>query len=149
MPLLPLTTPRTPAEFAAYYRLRYEVLRQPWGQPEGSERADDDPAPTTLHAMLTAPDGSAAGVARLSPTPESGQAQVRYMAVAPAWQGHGVGRQLLEYLEAQARQHGYTECVLHARQAAVPFYARLGYAVVAPSHTLFGTIPHFLMRKAL
>jgi GNAT superfamily N-acetyltransferase len=147
MPLL-LTTPRMPTEFAAYYRLRYEVLRQPWQQPEGSERADDDDAPTTIHAMLTAPDGSVAGVARLSPA-GPGQAQVRYMAVAPDWQGHGAGRQLLEHLEAKARQLGYPECVLHARELAVPFYERLGYAVVAPSHVLFGVIPHFLMRKAL
>lgn len=143
-----LTTPRTPAEFAAYYRLRYEVLRQPWQQPAGSERAPDDDAPTTVHAMLTAPDGRVAGVGRLSPAGPR-QAQVRYMAVAPEWQGHGVGRQLLEYLEAKACRQGFAECVLHAREAAVPFYERLGYAVVAPSHVLFGVIPHFLMRKAL
>jgi ribosomal protein S18 acetylase RimI-like enzyme len=146
--LLLLAPPRSAAEFAAYYRLRYEVLRQPWGQPEGSERADDDDAPTTVHAQLLTPDGLVAGVGRLSPS-GPGQAQVRYMAVAPAWQGRGAGRQLLDYLETQARQRGYAECVLHAREAAVPFYQRLGYAVVAPSHLLFGTIPHFLMRKDL
>jgi GNAT superfamily N-acetyltransferase len=147
MPLL-LTSPHTPAEFAAYYRLRYEVLRQPWGQPPGSEQAEDDHAPTTLHTMLTDEQGQVVGVARLSPGgPE--QAQVRYMAVAPAYQGRGLGRQLLGHLEAQARLRGFQECMLHARQAAVPFYEQLGYSVVAPSHTLFGTIPHFLMRKAL
>jgi predicted GNAT family N-acyltransferase len=55
----------------------------------------------------------------------------------------------LEYLEAAARQQGLTEIVLHARELAVPFYQRLGYTVVTPSHTLFGSIPHFLMRKNL
>ncbi|GAA4013785.1 hypothetical protein GCM10022408_28640 [Hymenobacter fastidiosus] len=145
---LSLSSPATTAEFAAYYRLRYEVLRQPWGQPEGSERADDDRAPATVHAMATAPDGRVAGVARLSPAGPD-QAQVRFMAVAPEWQGQGVGRQLLHYLEANARRGGIREVVLHAREAAVPFYARRGYALVAPSHTLFGRIPHFLMRKAL
>ncbi|SHJ68706.1 Predicted N-acyltransferase, GNAT family [Hymenobacter daecheongensis DSM 21074] len=143
-----LAPPRSPADFAAYYHLRYQVLRQPWNQPEGSERADDDDAPTTRHLMLHTPDGQLAGVGRLSPGGPA-QAQVRFMAVAPAWQGHGVGRQLLEALEAEARRQGFAECVLHAREAAVPFYTRLGYAVVAPSHTLFGSIRHFLMRKAL
>ena len=143
-----LTAPTTPADFAAYYDLRYRVLRAPWGQPLGSERADDDESPDTVHAMLTAPDGTVVGVARLHPS-GPGQAQVRYMAVDPAWQGQGVGRQLLEYLEATARQRGLTECILHARETAVPFYTRLGYEVVAPSHTLFGSIPHFLMRKPL
>lgn len=146
--MLPVTTPRTPAEWAAYYRLRYEVLRQPWQQPEGSERADDDAAPTTTHALLLAPQGYAAGVGRLHPS-GPGQGQVRFMAVHPAWQGRGVGRQVLEHLEKAARTQGLQEVVLHAREQAVPFYQRLGYAVEAPSHVLFGVIPHFLMRREL
>ncbi|MDU0369614.1 GNAT family N-acetyltransferase [Hymenobacter endophyticus] len=143
-----ITTPHTPAEWAAYYRLRYEVLRQPWQQPEGSERADDDLAASTTHALLLAPEGYAAGVGRLHPS-GPGQGQLRFMAVHPAWQGQGVGRQVLEFLEAAAGQQGLQELVLQAREAAVPFYERLGYTVVAPSHTLFGSIPHFLMRKEL
>lgn len=145
---MPVFAPHTPADWAAYYRLRYEVLRQPWQQPEGSERADDDDAPTTTHALLRALDGTALGVGRLHPASAT-QGQVRFMAVAPAGQGRGAGRQVLEYLEEAARRQGLTEIVLHARENAVPFYQRLGYGVVAPSHTLFGTIPHFLMRKDL
>jgi ribosomal protein S18 acetylase RimI-like enzyme len=71
------------------------------------------------------------------------------MAVATHQQGQGLGGQVLTYLEEQARAAGVAEIVLHARQAAVAFYEQHGYAVVAPSHTLFGTIPHFLMRKQL
>jgi ribosomal protein S18 acetylase RimI-like enzyme len=145
---MPIETPATAADWHAYYRLRYEVLRQPWQQPEGSERAPDDDAPTTTHALWRAPNGSVAGVARLHPSnPEQGQ--IRYMAVAPAWQGHRIGQALLAHLEAAARQQGLAEIVLHARESAVGFYERLGYAVVEPSHTLFGVIPHFLMRKSL
>jgi GNAT superfamily N-acetyltransferase len=145
---MPVRPPFSPTDFAAYYELRYRVLREPWGQPRGSERADDDAATTTTHALFAAGGGPIVGVARLSPSgPE--QAQVRYMAVDPACQGQGIGRQLLEYLEEAARHQGFTECILHARQQAVPFYERLGYQTVAPSHTLFGTIPHFLMRKDL
>ncbi|RSK37213.1 GNAT family N-acetyltransferase [Hymenobacter metallilatus] len=145
---MPIGSPQTPPEWDAYYHLRYTVLRQPWQQPPGSERAPDDAAPTTTHALLLAPEGYALGVGRLHPS-GPGQGQLRFMAVHPAWQGRGVGRQVLEYLEAAAWQQGLTELLLHARQAAVPFYARLGYTVVAPSHTLFGSIPHFLMRKEL
>ena len=145
---MPVRPPHSPADFAAYYQLRYQVLRQPWGQPPGSERADDDDAPTTTHALFTAPDGQVAGVARLHPSGPQ-QAQVRYMAVGPAYQGQGIGQLLLQYLEAAARRQGLTECILHARDSAVAFYQRLGYHIVAPSHTLFGSIPHFLMRKDL
>ncbi|TGE17811.1 GNAT family N-acetyltransferase [Hymenobacter elongatus] len=145
---MPVRPPHSPTDFAAYYQLRYQVLRQPWQQPPGSERADDDDHPATIHALFTAPDGQVAGVARLHPA-APGQAQVRYMAVDPTYQGQGVGRQLLDYLEQAARQLGLTECVLHARESAVAFYQRQGYHLVASSHTLFGSIPHFLMRKEL
>ena len=154
-PSTPIITPQTAAHWAAYYRLRYEVLRQPWQQPPGSERAPDDDAPTTTHALLLAPNApdddtppEAIGVGRLHAA-APGQGQLRFMAVAPAWQGRGVGRQLLAHLEAAAHQQRLSEIILHARAEAVPFYERAGYAVVAPSHLLFGQIPHFLMRKAL
>jgi GNAT superfamily N-acetyltransferase len=80
---------------------------------------------------------------------EQARGQVRFMAVAPAWQGHGIGRELLQYLEEAGRRLGYIEIKLHAREAAVPFYTRQGYVLEAPSHTLFGSIPHFLMTKQL
>ncbi|MBO0356977.1 GNAT family N-acetyltransferase [Hymenobacter sp. BT186] len=141
-------SPQTSAEWSAYYQLRYEVLRQPWQQPVGSERVPEDEDPATVHALCLMPTDAVAGVGMLQSAGQ-GRGQIRFMAVAPAWQGHGIGRELLGYLEEVATQLGYAEIVLHARQAAVPFYVRLGYAIVAPSHTLFGSIPHFLMSKEL
>jgi N-acetylglutamate synthase-like GNAT family acetyltransferase len=80
-------------------------------------------------------------------TPQQGQ--VRFMAVTPEAAGTGLGHQIMLYLEEQARAAGLAEIILHSREAAVGFYQKLGYAVVEPSHTLFGVIPHFLMRKRL
>ena len=145
--------PRTPAEWTAYYQLRYAVLRQPWQQSPGSERTPADEEPNTIHALVLAPAEAneppvALAVGMLQPT-TAHQGQIRFMAVAPDAAGTGLGRQVVEYLETQARTVGLTEIVLHAREAAVGFYQRLGYAVVAPSHTLFGVIPHFLMQKQL
>ena len=145
---LPVQSPRTPAEWAAYYALRYAVLRQPWQQPPGSEKLPDDAAPGVTHALLADASGAALAVGRLQPA-APGQGQIRMVAVAQAAQGQGAGRILMEYLETQARTAGLTEILLHARQNAVPFYERLGYAVVEPSYTLFGQIPHFLMTKKL
>lgn len=145
-----ILAPHTPAEWAAYYQLRYEVLRQPWQQPPGSERSPADEEPDTIHALLLEPGAPpvarAVGMLQLA---EASQGQVRFMAVAPSQQGRGLGRQVLTYLEEKARAAGLREIVLHAREAAVPFYQKLGYATEAPSHTLFGQIPHFLMRKRL
>ena len=144
-----IRAPHTPAEWAAYYAVRFAALRQPWGQPPGSERADDDDAPATVHAAAFAPDGGAVlGAGRLHPS-GPGQGQVRFMAVADGARSQGVGGQVLRYLEQQAVAAGFSEIILHARQPAVPFYERHGYAVVEASYTLFGVIPHFLMRKTL
>ena len=146
--------PRTPAEWAAYYALRYAVLRQPWQQPAGSERVPADDEPGTSHALLlaAAPAASAApealAVGMLQPTGPR-QGQIRFMAVAPEATGQGLGQRVVAYLETQARAAGIREIVLHAREAAVGFYEKLGYVVVAPSHLLFGEIQHFLMRKEL
>jgi len=143
-----ITAPRTLREWLAYYELRYRVLRQPWQQPPGSEKADDDEQPTVVHALALAPDGTALATGRLHES-APGQGQVRFMAVAPEAQGQGLGGQVLRYLEAQAQARGLCEIVLHAREAAVPFYQRHGYTVAEPSHTLYGQIPHFLLCKDL
>ena len=143
--------PRTPTDWAAYYQLRYAVLRQPWQQPPGSERVAADDAPDTVHALLLADAGgppAALAVGMLQPT-GPGQGQSRFMAVAPAAAGRGLGQRVVAYLEGQARATGISEIVLHSREAAVGFYQKLGYAVVEPSHLLFGEIQHFLMRKQL
>ena len=146
-----IVAPRTPAEWAAYYKLRYTVLRQPWQQPAGSERTPADNAPGTVHALLLAagPAAPAALAVGMLQRLDARQGQVRFMAVAPAAAGQGLGSQVLTYLEAQARTAGLAEIMLHARETATSFYERHGYAVIEPSHTLFGVLPHFLMRKAL
>ncbi|MBO2010665.1 GNAT family N-acetyltransferase [Hymenobacter negativus] len=146
---LPIHPPRTPTEWTAYYQLRYAVLRAPWQQPVGSERVPADEEPDTIHALLLAPDAATAlAVGMLQPIGEH-QGQIRFMAVAPEAAGQGLGQQVVTYLEAQAQAAGLNEIVLHSRETAVGFYQRLGYVVVEPSHTLFGVLLHFLMRKLL
>jgi len=138
--------PATPGEFTAYYRLRYQVLRQPWHQPEGSERAPDDDLAT--HALLLDEDGQAVGVCRLHlHTPQEGQ--IRFMGIRPDKQGLRLGDRLLAYMEARAKEMGAGRMSLQARENAVNFYRRNGYEVVAKTHLLFGTIQHYLMAKTL
>ena len=146
-----IALPRTPAEWAAYYALRYAVLRQPWQQPIGSERTPADDEPGTVHALLlaTGPAAPTALAVGMLQQLDARQGQIRFMAVAPATAGQGLGSRVLVYLEAQAWAAGLAEIVLHARETAIGFYKRHGYAVVESSHTLFGVLPHFLMRKVL
>lgn len=55
-------------------------------------------------------------------------AEVRSLAVHPQWKGHGLGRKLVEALEAEAREHGIES--LFAFTYIPDFFARLGFAEV-------------------
>ena len=71
---------------------------------------------------------------------------MRQLAVATELQGRGLGKTLVRYAESFARQSGYQEIVLHARESAVRFYEKLGYTRQGDCFTEV-TIPHYQMRK--
>ena len=141
-----IIAPSTAADFEQYYRLRYDVLRAPWQQPPGSEKADDDA--TAIHALMLNEEGTAVGVCRLHlQTPQ--EAQIRFMAVHPNYQGQGLGKELLQYLEDEARKQGAQYITLQARENALDFYRSCGYTLQAKTHLLYGIIQHYQMRKDL
>ncbi len=140
-----IKSPQSDTEWKAYYALRFNVLREPWNQPLGSEvLADEDQA---IHAIAVE-DGKVLGVARMHESAEK-QGQVRCVATATAAQGKGIGKAIMAYLEEQAKAKSWTEIVLEARENAVPFYQRIGYTIIAESYLLFGEIQHYRMKKAL
>ena len=55
---------------------------------------------------------------------------LHHLAVAPAWQDHGVGRRLVAEVEARLRTHGCAKINLHVEPDNVDvagFYDRMGY----------------------
>lgn len=82
-------------------------------------------------------------------TPRTGEVvQMRQVAVHADRQGKGIGQRLVLESEAEARRRGYRTMLLHARETAVVFYAKLGYARVGEGFVEVG-IPHQAMEKAL
>lgn len=143
--MLKIKSPQTDSDWKAYYALRFSVLREPWNQPLGSEvLADEDQA---IHAIAVQ-NGEVLGVARMHESAEK-QGQVRCVATATKAQGKGIGKAIMAYLEEKAKQKGWTEIVLEARENAVPFYQAIGYSIVAESYLLFGEIQHYRMQKSL
>ena len=139
--------PTTSEEFKKYYNLRYEILRQPWGQPPGSER--DEGEETSIHRMIIDnKTGNALAVGRLQFNSED-EAQIRYMAVAGDLQGKGLGSQIISALEDVARGKGIQRIILSARENALQFYKNNGYNIMKKTHLLFGEIQHWLMGKEL
>jgi predicted GNAT family N-acyltransferase len=141
-----IRSPTTDFEFEVYYRLRWKILREPWNQPPGSEK--DDREADALHLAAWNDSGTLIGVGRLHRL-SANAGQIRYMAVDPSERGRGVGAAILRELENLAARSGFDELMLNAREEAVSFYRSNGYVIVQPSHSLFGVIPHFEMRKRI
>lgn len=138
--------PETADEFEQYYQLRWAILRQPWQQPQGSER--DHLEDQSCHRMLVDEHHNVIAVARLHKTSQH-QAQIRYMAVDESYQGKGYGKMLLLALEQEAARQGVREITLNAREPALRFYQSLAYQNCGFSHLLYEQIRHFSMKKTL
>ncbi len=141
-----IRSPQTDAEWQAYFKLRYDVLRAPWGQATGSEQTPDENL--HQHFAFFAAKNQIIGVGRLDLL-DPQTTQVRFMAVADEQQGKGIGKAIMEEMESVSKERGIQKIILHAREVALPFYQQLGYQLDAPSHLLFGEIQHFLMHKLI
>ena len=72
------------------------------------------------------------------------------VAVAPAHQGKGLGRALLEYAESEARRQGFDSIYLYAQEIMtenIALYRRIGYVEYA-RRVEFG-LPRVYLRKPL
>jgi GNAT superfamily N-acetyltransferase len=69
-----------------------------------------------------------AGILVLEPAPD--HLLLDNIAVAPAWQGRGVARRLLDFADAEARRAGYAELRLYTHvmmHENITLYTRLGW----------------------
>ena len=143
---MPITIkqPDRKKEFENYYDLRWQILRQPWDQPKGSEK--DDLENESFHVMACDENNKIIGVGRLHFNNDT-EAQIRYMAVAPEYANKGTGKSILETLEESAKQKHCKTIVLHARENAVSFYEKNNYKLLEKRHLLFNAIQHYRMLK--
>jgi len=141
-----ITEPTSSKDFELYYDLRWRILRKPWNQPKGSEK--DELESKSIHAMVCNENRIPIGVGRAH-FKSSEEAQIRYMAVEEEWQGKGIGKMVLSYLEEKIKEKGAKNIILNARDIAIKFYERNGYRIVKEAHTLFDAIPHYRMRKTI
>ncbi|RDV37131.1 GNAT family N-acetyltransferase [Bradymonadaceae bacterium TMQ3] len=133
--------------------LRTRVLR-PHLAPGRLAHFEGDDHPHTRHFAAWRGE-EVVGVLSLFQNPMPGNTppawQLRGMAVAPEVQGQGVGGRLLEHaLTRQALADPTITWVwCNARQRAVPFYERHGFAIVSPLFDIEGVGPHVRMARTL
>ena len=137
--------PSGDAEWAAYYELRWRILRAPW-QQHGPERDETDDI--SVHRMVCDHEGRALAVGRLHRVDDD-TGQIRFMAVDTDQQRRGYGSLLLRALEQVAVDLGLARIILQARENAVPFYLAHGYRIEKKSFLLFDEIQHYLMSRPL
>jgi predicted GNAT family N-acyltransferase len=130
------------------YRLECELRNEVLRRPLGLDLRDEDLTAEAGHFHFGLFDGESlvASVIVMPLTPS--EVKLRQMAVAPAAQGRGLGRLLLERLHAELRRQGCERVILHARLTAVGFYSKLGYRCEGEEFTEVG-IPHRRMWKRL
>ena len=139
-----IRSPKTDDEWRIYYELRYRILREPLGQPEGSERNEGDL--DGIHIALFE-NNQIAAIARLDKADEGYTGQVRFVAVGNKYQGNGYGREIMDHAEIISKNRGDLKMVLQARENSVDFYISLGYRLIKKTHLLFDQVQHFLMVK--
>lgn len=132
-------------EYDASVALRYEVLRKPLGLEYTPEQLAAEWS--DIHLAAFDATGEMVGILLLTPQNER-EVKMRQVAVAPDWQGKGIGAALVAVSEEKAQSLGFQIITLHARETAVPFYLRLGYKSVGNRFEEVG-IPHFKMEKEI
>lgn len=111
--------------------LRRQVLRD--GRPEADVEFPGDRLPGAFHLGVL-DDAALVGVASLCPEPTDHRpgrraVRLRGMAVDPRHRGTGAGSALLAAAEERARAAGYEVVWANARDTALAFYERRGWAV--------------------
>ncbi len=128
----------------AEVELRWRVLRAPLGHPrEATLFPFED---ESLH-LLALDSSEVVGCVLFHPEgPLTGR--LFQMAVEPKRQRSGIGQQLVRTLEEEDARRGFRTVTLHAREAAVGFYAGLDYQAFGEPFVEVG-IAHRHMRHRL
>jgi GNAT superfamily N-acetyltransferase len=135
-------------EAAKIIDLRHAVLRAGLARETARFPGDDDAQ--TVH-LAADHDGRTVGCATVLLNEWNGQraCQLRGMAVDPAYQRCGLGRQLLAEIYRVATQRRVKILWANARVPAAEFYRKNGWEIVSEQFEIPTAGPHFKMVRRL
>ncbi|MEN9525770.1 MAG: hypothetical protein RLZZ256_1154 [Bacteroidota bacterium] len=131
-------------EYQEMTRLREQILRRPLGLTLDSEELETERPHVHIGAFE---EDSLLGCCMLV-REDDRTVRLRQMAVSDDIQRKGIGKALMNFAENIARDQGYRNLIMHARQHAIGFYEKMGYRVTSTEFTEV-TIPHVVMEKSL
>lgn len=131
-------------EYAQEKELRDRVLRRPLGLALSEKDLQGEEQQT--HIVAVDESGRVLGCVLISFV--GGAAKARQLAVDASWRKMGIGRELMRRAEEAARERTFRKLILHGRAVNIPFFEKLGYAVVSEAFNEV-TIPHVRLEKTL
>ena len=106
--------------------LRYKVLLEPLGLKFLDLHRSKEIS--YLHiACIDNLDDKIVGGLMLIPL-DNKSIRMMQVAVAPEFQGKGIGHDLVKYAEKRAKEAGYSRIIMHAMLSVVSFYEKMGYS---------------------
>ncbi|XZE46731.1 GNAT family N-acetyltransferase [Pirellulaceae bacterium SH467] len=139
---------------AELWDLRFAVLREPLGGNPASARFVGDDLPTTRHFTAWYEDqmvGCASLMLSTTPLPADLPShlgdwyQLRGMAVSDACQGSGVGRSLLQAIDAWNGDSPNVRLWCNAREEAIDFYRKNDWEEIGEIFPIPNVGPHLRM----
>ena len=131
-------------EYNDVWQLREEVLRKPLGL----SLKDGDQSMDTDDVIFIAKEADKVVGCLMLHSISTTIVKFRQMAVAPEYQGKGIGKMIVNAAEKFVAEQEYATITLHARQVVMGFYESLGYNTTSSVFTEVG-IPHVIMKKSL
>jgi len=131
-------------EYKQMVQLRDTVLRKPLGlafSPEELAREKED-------ILIGAFDEDEILACCLLTKVDHETLKLRQMAVQNNLQGKGIGASLMSFAETLARDKGYKNLMMHARDSAIGFYEKFGYKIKGDEF-IEVNVPHHVMEKRL
>jgi GNAT superfamily N-acetyltransferase len=122
--------------------LRAEILRKPLGLAFSKQELEAEV--NQLHFIGKLQGETIACAALQWHNPDT--AKIRQVAVKAHWQGRGIGRQLMHFVEHEAITRGAAASLVHARFTALNFYLALAYIPIGKPFEEIG-IRHQKLRK--
>tara|TARA_B100001173_G_scaffold87631_2_gene75333 strand:+ start:5581 stop:6033 length:453 start_codon:yes stop_codon:yes gene_type:complete len=136
-------TPSNQKEYKEYDLFRWEILRKPIGKDITSLK---DKFEESAFHLIGIKDKEIIACGRLHFNNKD-EAQIRYMAVSENLQGTGIGKQILDLLEKNAKENNAKRIILNARDHAIGFYKISGYKTEKKYNGSDTGIPHTTMKK--
>jgi predicted GNAT family N-acyltransferase len=130
--------------YHAVVALRQHVLRSPLGLTYTPDQLAQDVHDRQFVALME--DQLVGGV--MLHEQDKTTAKLRQFVVTPSLQGFGIGSRLLRLFEQAARESGYQQVVLSARETATNFYRKHGYETEGERYLQVG-LPHVMMHRKL